>query len=141
MHQFVGLQGLVQQDIQTGLSTGQQVLRGSVAAHGDGRDEAGSVAVLSAWRGLPKQFKPHAVGQLEVQEHQVVGALGQKGSSPTQAVGLLDDTARPGVLQDGAGAHAVHGLIVNDEQARGGLCVHGVFRMRGKRDETIEGGW
>ena len=127
VHQLVSLQGFVQQDVQPRTPTGQEMLRGAVTAHGNGRDGAGTMGIKS--RGM-HQLKPDTVRELKIEQQQVVGALGQERPCPAQTAGFLDDAVGPGVLKNRAGAHPVHGLVVNDEQTWGGRRVHDGFRRQ-----------
>jgi len=117
VHQGFRSQGLVEQHVQAGAVTGQQVVRGSFAGHGN-RGNAGArtdPALAPGW-GL-EQFKAKTVGQLQIEQHQVVVAFSQKGSGPVQAVGFFDHTARPGVLKNHTSAQPVYRVIVDHEQA------------------------
>jgi hypothetical protein len=82
VHQLIGLQGLVQQDMQTGTVTGQQMARGALAAHGDCGD-LGPRPSEALWNGvLLEQLEAQTIGQLQIQQHQVVLAFSQEGAGP-----------------------------------------------------------
>ena len=137
VHQFVGLQGLVDQDVQAQACAGQQVIGCAVTAHGHrGCEPRGSCASARGWQ-IAQQVEAEAIGQLEIEQHHVVVSLGQEGAGPMQGARLLDHTTRPGVLQNHAGAEAMNGLIVDDEHPWGGGVRHrGWCLQRGCNDTT-----
>ncbi len=125
MDQRLGLQGLVQQNVQAGAVTSQQVIRGAFAAHGDSGD-LGPRSSKACWKGLIlEQFEAKPVGQLQIEQHQVVRAFSEEGAGPAQTVGLFDHAARPGILKDHTRAQPVHGVVVDHEQSWGEGGGHG----------------
>jgi hypothetical protein len=124
LHQFGGLQGLIEQDVQAHPATGQQVIRRSVAAHGHRRQRPW-------WWGSPRvggciveQLQTKAIGQLQIEQHQVIPPLGQEGAGPAQIAAFLDHAVGPGVLEDHPGAQALDGLVVDNEQTQRGGRGH-----------------
>ncbi len=95
------------------------MIRGALAAHGD-RGDLGPWAAEALWRGLiMEQFKTQTIGQLQIEQHQVVMALSQEGAGPAQAVGFFDHAAWPGILEDHARTQPMHRVIIDHEQSRG----------------------
>ena len=124
MDQFVRLKGFVQQRVQAGTVTRQEVIGGALAAHGDSGNSQARGGPARGWGLREQQVQSKPVGQLQIDQQQVVVALSQEGTRPSQAVGLLDHTTGPGILQDDAGTEPVHGLIINNEYTRSGRQGH-----------------
>jgi len=124
LHQFVGLQGLVEQDVQAHPTAGQQVVRRSVAAHGHRRQRPWRRGSPRGERRIKEQLQTKAIGQLQIKQHQVIPPLGQEGAGPAQIADFLDHAVGPCVLKDHTGAQAVHGLVVDNEQTQRGGRGH-----------------